>query len=147
MVAPILAIVGALVLLANSNKATPVKWVALLAICLLLLAGCVMPNRESPNSLRARMLGTSQPIGATAIPSVETPTPAQPTKAATPPPPMGGALADASVIDVNGADPYEVAQALALAVGGVIGFYLFAIGAHWLITRRGAHGRTSRTAT
>ena len=47
MVAPILAIVGALALLANSNKATPLKWVALLAICLLLLAGCSAGGADS----------------------------------------------------------------------------------------------------
>ena len=114
----------------------------------LLLSGCNMPNAENPNSLRARLLGTSQPAQAAQVQPTNPPQPTateQATAQPMQPAQMAGALAnvsdsDASVIDVNGADPYEVAQALALAVGGVIGFYLFAIGAHWLITRRGAHG-------
>lgn len=120
---------------------------ATLAVCVLavLLAGCDMPQVSDPNSLRARVLGTPQTGQTTQVQPVAqvaqvTPT-AQPT---TPPQPtaqpaqMAGALADAPMVDVNGADPYEVARVLLLAVGGVIGFYLFAVGVHWLITRRAA---------
>lgn len=119
---------------------------ATLAVCVLavLLAGCDMPQVSDPNSLRARVLGTPQTGQTTQVQPVAQVTPtAQPT---TPPQPtaqpaqMAGALADAPMVDVNGADPYEVARVLLLAVGGVIGFYLFAVWAYTQITRRGAHG-------
>lgn len=121
---------------------------ATLAACVLavLLAGCNMPNTEPPNSLRARILGTPQtgqttqvqpvPQIAQVTPTVEPTTPPQPTATAQAAQ-MAGALADASVIDPNSADPYEVARALAIAIGGVIGFYLFAVWTYTRITRRG----------
>jgi len=103
-----------------------------------LLAGCDMPNIEPPNSLRARILGTpqaAQPVQAQQVqPTPVATATAQPVRPAQ----MAGALADAPMVDPNGADPYEVARAALLAVGGVIGFYLFAVGVHWLITRRAA---------
>lgn len=120
---------------------------ATLAACVLamMLASCSRSNIEDPNSLRARVLGTPQaeqvtqvqPVAqvAQATPTTEPPTPPQPIATAQPAQ-MAGALTDASV-DLNGADPYEVAQALAVAVGGVIGFYLFVVGVHTFITRRG----------
>lgn len=128
---------------------------ATLAVCVLavLLAGCDMPQVSDPNSLRARVLGTPQtgqttqvqpvPQIAQVTPTVEPTTPPQPTATAiataqpVQPAQMAGALADAPMVDPNGADPYEVAQALAIAVGGVIGFYLFAVWTYTRITRRG----------
>lgn len=124
---------------------------ATLAACVLAvaLAGCIMPNTEPPNSLRARMLGTPQAGQTTQVqpvqqiaqvtPTVEPTTPPQPTATAQPvqPAQMAGALADAPMVDPNGADPFEVARALAIAIGGVIGFYLFAVWTYTRITRRG----------
>jgi len=121
------------------------RLLAIAALCAVLSA-CDMPQVEDPNSLRARVLGNGgQPQTRVYAPTT-TPVPtALPTARPTIEPmpiagDIGGAVSTSTFADPNSANPYEVAQALAVAIGGVIGFYLFATGVHWFITRRAAHG-------
>jgi hypothetical protein len=78
--------IGALAILATASKATPRKWVALLAICILLLAVCSAGGADSYYN-DTPSAAQSQPI-AVPLPT-EVPTlPPQPTEAPSKPPTM-----------------------------------------------------------
>lgn len=122
----------------------------ILAVCLLamLLVSCDMPQIDDPNSLRARVLGTvaaTTPQAAQVVPTSEPTTPPQPEATAQPmplaiaPAQLAGSVADVAMADPSAADPIEVLTAFALAIGGVIGFFFFAMAVHTVIARKVAH--------
>ena len=125
----IIAILGALAILATASKATPRKWVALLAVCVLLVAGCSAGGadgyyNDTPGATK------SQPIAAPIPTDLPTLPPASPETASRAP-----SMASGTVMV---GDDYAANMAIVLAVFCLspLAFFLYVFGISGPLIRR-----------